>query len=56
MHVNKSFLLSEFIYRQANFNVKFIIETTITLERKHNMARGISKRALATLVHKVSDT
>ncbi len=51
MHVNKYFLLSDF-----NFNIKFIIETTITLilfERKHNMARGISKRTLATLVIQV---
>ena len=39
------------------FNIKFIIETTITLilfERKHNMARGISKRTLATLVFLVT--
>ena len=37
----------------THFNVKFIIEITITLipfEQKHNMARGISKRTLATLV------
>ncbi len=43
------------LYREANFNfiIETTIETTITLilfERKHNMARGISKRTLATLV------
>ncbi len=48
------------LYREANyFNIKFIIETTITLilfERKHNMARSVkhySKRTLATLVELV---
>ncbi len=56
MHVNKYFLLSEFIY--IDKLIKFIIETTITLilfERKHNMARGTSKRTLATLVHSIYD-